>query len=67
MEANLAECFRGLSSNFCCEKGKPREIYRKNVYEEAGFNKKKVITNGLNIGLPQQALVEKTVHKVEIH
>ena len=37
-----------------------------NVYEEACFSQK-MFTNELNMGLPLQAWVEKTVHGVDIH
>ena len=39
------------------------EIYS-DVNKEASFSQK-VLTNGVNIGLPQRTLVETTVHRVE--
>ena len=50
------------------KKYKPCEIYRRmyDVYWEACFNPKKCLS-GLNMGLPLQAWMEKTVHEVETH
>ena len=38
-----------------------------NVYGEACFSKKKMFTNGLNMGLTLWAWTEKTVHGIETH
>ena len=50
------------------DKWKPYEIYRSmcNMYGEACFHQK-IFTIGLNIGLPLQTWIEKTVHGVETH
>ena len=53
---------------FVTEKYKPYEICIRmcNVYTEECFNQK-MFTNGQNMGLLQQAWVEKTVDGVETH
>ena len=37
------------------------------VYSEACFSQKKEFTNGLNMGLPQQAWIKVIVHGVETY
>ena len=50
------------------QKCKPCEIYRRmhGVYWEAYFSQR-IFSNGLNMGLPIQAWVDKSVHRVETY
>ena len=67
MEYSILEQ-RSVIRVLVAEKCKPYEIYERmcDVNEEAYFNQK-MFTNQLNIGLPQQARVEMTVHGMETH
>ena len=61
---------RSLIKFLVAEKCKPCEIYRRtcDVYREAYFSKnKKGFTNWLNINLPLQDWVKKTIHGVETY
>ena len=69
MAANQTKCSwlkrRSVIKCLVAENCKPCEIYRRisYVYREASFNnKKQMLKNGLNMGLPQRAWVKKTVH-----
>ena len=60
---------RSVSKFLIAEKCKQCEIYRKinDVYGEACLSQNKILTNGLNAGLPLWACVEKTVHRMDTH
>ena len=47
-------------------KCKTCEIYRCDVFREA-YSSQKMFTNGLNMGLPLQIRVKKTIHQVKTH